>query len=142
MLRSSPEEESVYLDVQSPLSALLTVRESGRTTIDAPTLGEWLTRITQADPAPGGGRWSEPGSVTSRDANTAILVRTFSWRAGNGVVQYGATSRDGKQGRVIRLVFGTRAAVDGPRGVLARNLFGELMQAELNAGAAAPAPKK
>lgn len=138
--RPSPTAERWFLDLQSPLTAMVNVRESGRTVIDAPSLGEWLTRMVRSELAPAGGRWNDAGQLMGKsDANLAMYARTFvSTRGVPGMVQYGATSGDGRQGRVITAVFGTQAAMEGPRGVMARDLFMELMMAEVAAGQKAP----
>jgi len=140
MPRSGPEGDRLFLDLGSPLTAMVVVRESGRRGIDAPSLGEWLTRMARADLPVGGTRWSDPGELVGQNgANSAHFTRMFvSARGVKGMAQYGATSADGRQGRIIRATFGTREAMDGPRGVMARDLFMELMMAELTSEQSAP----
>ncbi len=123
----------------------MTVNESGRMLIDLPSLDAWLRRRIQSDSVPGGGRWTDSGTrMGKNDATTAMFTRTFVWRGGvTGVVQYGAATGNGREGRVFRATFGTRAAMDGPRGQVSRTLFMERMLAEVTAGlssAASPAP--
>lgn len=132
---SSTPGERIFLDLGGPLGTMVAVRESGRSRIDAPSLGEWLTVMARADVPPGGRTWSEPGALTRADATQAMFTRLFATSRGvQGMAIYGAATGDAKQGRIVRVVFGTKELSEGPRSHMARALFMDLMMAEIAAG--------
>jgi hypothetical protein len=133
----------LFIEVGSPAAAMIQIRESRRTVIDAPSLAAWVTRIASADAPPAGTQWGTSGKLLGTpSAESAMFIRDFVV-AGRpfGGVMYGAASGDGKQGRIIRALLPTPEANGGPRNDFTRTLFVELMLSEIKAGTTArPVP--
>ncbi len=137
--RSSPDGERLFIDPASTLLAMVTVRESSRSVIDAPSLGAWLTRMAQADPPIAGTRWFEPGKLIGGDEKSAQFARVYVSTDGlKGFAMYGAATADGRQGRIIRAMIADGRDMNGPVGAKVQKLFMELMLAEVSAGQKSP----
>jgi len=114
---------------------MVNVRESRRSVIDAPSLEEWLTRMARAEPPIAGTRWLDLEKLIKNDFTlSAQLWRVFVSTDGvKGVAIFGATTGDGRQGRIIRALIPDAREVDGPVGAKVQKLFIELMMAEQKA---------